>query len=56
MKIVLIGLTVIAMLGLVSSIYLSGSVASGIQDSLLGLAILGGLWAAWFIFRKKKLS
>jgi len=57
MKIILIILTVIQLIGLISSASISGSIVSGIRDMQGGIILLAVLWAIWCgvkFFKQKK--
>lgn len=56
MKNILIVLSVLQIIGILSSAYLGGGLMTGIHDMQAGILLLLGLWAAWglYTFFKKK--
>ncbi len=54
MKIILIILTIIQLIGIISSISLSGSLVLGIQDMWGGILLIAILWVIWGVVRYSK--
>lgn len=56
MKIILIILSIVQVIGLISSIYLSKSLMLGFKDSIGGILLIAVFWVIYFIFKKYKKS
>jgi uncharacterized membrane protein YdjX (TVP38/TMEM64 family) len=54
MKIILIILSVIQLIGIISSTYLAKSLALGLDDSKGGLITLAVLWGAYLLYKNYK--
>ena len=54
MKIILIILSIVQVIGLISSIYLSKSLMLGFKDSMSGILLILVFWIVYFIFKKYK--
>lgn len=56
MKIILIILSIVQIVGLISSIYLSKSLMLGFKDSIGGILLITVFWIIYFVFKKYKKS